>query len=235
MSTLPGRSAVRVMREQVATRPVRPANCIWETCEPRCWPGCSPARPTAGSCCESRTWTRAGCDRDWRSSSGPIWRRSTWFDGEPVVQSRRAAAYAAALEMLADRTYECFCTRREIAEAASAPHELSVAIRAPAGAARRSGPTGGGRVRRRSGCAPTALSRWSTTCTAECAEWSTTSWSGATTGWRPITSPWWSTTPTPAWTKWSAATICCPLPSARPCLAELLGHAPPTYAPYRWP
>ena len=46
------------------------------------------------------------------------------FDGEPVVQSRRAAAYAAALEVLADRTYECFCTRREIAEAASAPHGL---------------------------------------------------------------------------------------------------------------
>ena len=46
------------------------------------------------------------------------------FDGEPVVQSRRAAAYRAALEVLADRTYECFCTRREIAEAASAPHGL---------------------------------------------------------------------------------------------------------------
>ena len=46
------------------------------------------------------------------------------FDDEPVVQSRRAAAYAAALEALGDRTYECFCTRREIAEAASAPHGL---------------------------------------------------------------------------------------------------------------
>ncbi len=44
------------------------------------------------------------------------------FDGEPVVQSRRAAAYTHALELLGDRTYECYCTRREIAEAASAPH-----------------------------------------------------------------------------------------------------------------
>ena len=44
------------------------------------------------------------------------------FDGEPVVQSRRAAAYRLALDALVDRTYECFCTRREIAEAASAPH-----------------------------------------------------------------------------------------------------------------
>lgn len=44
------------------------------------------------------------------------------FDGEPVVQSRRLAAYEEALARLADRTYECFCSRREIAEAASAPH-----------------------------------------------------------------------------------------------------------------
>jgi glutamyl-tRNA synthetase len=44
------------------------------------------------------------------------------FDGEPVVQSQRLAAYQAALERLAGKTYECFCSRREIAEAASAPH-----------------------------------------------------------------------------------------------------------------
>ncbi|MGH3339356.1 MAG: glutamate--tRNA ligase family protein, partial [Propionibacteriaceae bacterium] len=44
------------------------------------------------------------------------------FDGEPVVQSQRLAAYREALLALADRTYECFCSRREIAEAASAPH-----------------------------------------------------------------------------------------------------------------
>jgi glutamyl-tRNA synthetase len=44
------------------------------------------------------------------------------FDGKPVMQSQRLATYQDALIMLADRTYECFCSRREIAEAASAPH-----------------------------------------------------------------------------------------------------------------
>jgi glutamyl-tRNA synthetase len=44
------------------------------------------------------------------------------FDDEPVVQSQRLAAYQEASAKLADRTYECFCSRREIAEAASAPH-----------------------------------------------------------------------------------------------------------------
>lgn len=44
------------------------------------------------------------------------------FDCKPVVQSQRLAAYQDALITLADRTYECFCSRREIAEAASAPH-----------------------------------------------------------------------------------------------------------------
>jgi glutamyl-tRNA synthetase len=44
------------------------------------------------------------------------------FDGEPVVQSQRLSAYEEALRRLGDRSYECFCSRREIAEAASAPH-----------------------------------------------------------------------------------------------------------------
>jgi glutamyl-tRNA synthetase len=44
------------------------------------------------------------------------------FDGEPVVQSLRRTAYETALDQLAGQTYECFCTRREIAEAPSAPH-----------------------------------------------------------------------------------------------------------------
>lgn len=41
-------------------------------------------------------------------------------DGEAVFQSRRAGHYEAALGRL--ETYECFCTRAEIAEAAQAPH-----------------------------------------------------------------------------------------------------------------
>jgi glutamyl-tRNA synthetase len=44
------------------------------------------------------------------------------FDPPTLVQSGRAEAYAAALDRLAGRIFECFCTRREIAEAASAPH-----------------------------------------------------------------------------------------------------------------
>ncbi|MFT3875143.1 MAG: tRNA glutamyl-Q(34) synthetase GluQRS [Propioniciclava sp.] len=41
-------------------------------------------------------------------------------DGPVVWQSARLALYAAALEALP--TYPCYCTRREIAEASSAPH-----------------------------------------------------------------------------------------------------------------
>ncbi|WP_160668790.1 tRNA glutamyl-Q(34) synthetase GluQRS [Pseudarthrobacter sp. ATCC 49987] len=47
----------------------------------------------------------------------------TW-DGGVVRQTDRGAHYAAAIARLAaaDLTYECFCTRREIQEAPSAPH-----------------------------------------------------------------------------------------------------------------
>lgn len=44
------------------------------------------------------------------------------FDGPVWWQSTRLAAYRAAVESLGTDVYECFCTRREIAEAASAPH-----------------------------------------------------------------------------------------------------------------
>jgi glutamyl-tRNA synthetase len=46
------------------------------------------------------------------------------WDGEVVFQSNRHDAYEAAIERLlvADRLYECFCTRAEIRAAASAPH-----------------------------------------------------------------------------------------------------------------
>src|SRR3954449_4423966 len=46
------------------------------------------------------------------------------WDGEVVFQSARHAGYDAAVERLqaAGRLYECFCTRAEIREAASAPH-----------------------------------------------------------------------------------------------------------------
>lgn len=44
------------------------------------------------------------------------------FDPPLVVQSARSEAYRTALEALQGRTFECFCSRREIREAASAPH-----------------------------------------------------------------------------------------------------------------
>lgn len=46
------------------------------------------------------------------------------WDGIPVRQSERAGLYRGAVEQLrqAGLVYECFCTRREILEAPSAPH-----------------------------------------------------------------------------------------------------------------
>lgn len=46
------------------------------------------------------------------------------WDGEIVRQSERRDLYDAAISRLADAglAYECFCTRREVLEAASAPH-----------------------------------------------------------------------------------------------------------------
>jgi len=46
------------------------------------------------------------------------------WDDEPVFQSERFALYEQAIEDLIGRglTYECFCSRREIRDAARAPH-----------------------------------------------------------------------------------------------------------------
>jgi len=49
------------------------------------------------------------------------------WDETPLVQSQRDDVYREALEKLerTERVYPCFCTRAEIARAASAPHGLS--------------------------------------------------------------------------------------------------------------
>jgi glutamyl-tRNA synthetase len=49
-------------------------------------------------------------------------------DGQVVVQSERTDRYAAVLERLIaeGRTYPCFCSRRDIREAAAAPHGPSI-------------------------------------------------------------------------------------------------------------
>ena len=45
------------------------------------------------------------------------------WDGAVVSQSDRLGLYADAISALGEDVYPCFCTRREIAEAASAPHD----------------------------------------------------------------------------------------------------------------
>ncbi len=44
------------------------------------------------------------------------------WDGEVVYQSQRLSLYEDAISQLGDLVYECYCTRAEIREAASAPH-----------------------------------------------------------------------------------------------------------------
>ncbi|HVF37754.1 MAG TPA: tRNA glutamyl-Q(34) synthetase GluQRS [Sphingomicrobium sp.] len=46
------------------------------------------------------------------------------WDGEPIVQSKRRDAYAAALDQLRAQglVYPCFCTRADIAASLTAPH-----------------------------------------------------------------------------------------------------------------
>ena len=55
------------------------------------------------------------------------------WDGEVVRQSERADLYAAAFDRLQreGRTYRCFCSRREIREAASAQHGRDPQLRYP--------------------------------------------------------------------------------------------------------
>jgi glutamyl-tRNA synthetase len=81
------------------------------------------------------------------------------WDGPAVRQSERSALYDAAIDHLAAAglVYPCFCTRREIREAATAPHEHLPEGAYP-GTCR--GLTAAERVgRRRCGCRPPA-SRW---------------------------------------------------------------------------
>lgn len=44
------------------------------------------------------------------------------FDGELIRQSERSAAYETAIKQLGDQVYECFCSRKDILSAPSAPH-----------------------------------------------------------------------------------------------------------------
>jgi glutamyl-tRNA synthetase len=61
------------------------------------------------------------------------------WDGEPLVQSERFDAHHEAIEKLVrdGHTFECFCTRREMAEAAQAPNGLDAATHRYPGTCRR--------------------------------------------------------------------------------------------------
>ncbi len=71
-------------------------------------PRCSPAAA------DSILRTLAACGFEW--------------DGEPLWQSRRSEAYAAALERLKDAgtVFPCACTRRELADSALAPDGAAI-------------------------------------------------------------------------------------------------------------
>lgn len=68
-----------------------------------------------------RERVRAACGAEQRQL-GDLRTLGLDWDGPVVRQSDRLGLYADALALLSGRTYECFCTRREIAEASSAPH-----------------------------------------------------------------------------------------------------------------
>lgn len=61
------------------------------------------------------------------------------WDGPVIHQTARRPAYEAALAQLArlGRVYPCYCSRREISEAASAPHEAAAGVRPYPGTCRR--------------------------------------------------------------------------------------------------
>jgi len=55
------------------------------------------------------------------------------YDGEPVIQTERSDIYKEVLRRMVedDRVYPCVCSRKDIDEASSAPHEQSVSLASP--------------------------------------------------------------------------------------------------------
>lgn len=64
---------------------------------------------------------RAACGAEQRNLND-LRRLGLEWDGEVIRQSERYDVYHDALDTLRERTYECFCTRKELAAVASAPH-----------------------------------------------------------------------------------------------------------------
>ena len=193
-----------------------------------------PLDRTAGSCSGSRTWTPAGCGPGWPSSSGATWRRWAWTSTASRWSSRGGPRRTRRRwQRSRDRTYECFCTRREIAEAASAPHGL---VGRYPGTCRDL--TAAERAERRRTRTPALRLR------ADGAEQTVHDLlhgEVTRTGRRhrgPPQRRGRGVQPggggrrrrLPASTRWSAATTCCPRRSTRPTWPGCSGTAPPTYA-----
>jgi hypothetical protein len=143
------------------------------------------------------------------------------WDGPVVRQSERIALYEQALGELraAGLVYECWCTRAEIREAASAPHGAlpegaypGTCLRLSAARARRArgggAPAGAARARRRGAWPSTIASPGASRAS------STTSSCAATTAPSPTTWPSWSTTPSRACARSCAAPTCSTRPRA---------------------
>ena len=126
----------------------------------RSWRGCSPAPRAAGSCCGSRTSRHARTTTSTRRASAVTWPPSgiDW-DGPVVRQSTLRPRHEAVLADLEQRglTYPCYCSRREVREAAAAPARAAsgcVPGDVPRPDRRRAPPSRGGRAARR---APAAI------------------------------------------------------------------------------
>ena len=150
------------------------------------------------------------------------------WDGEVLVQSERTALYEAALAKLP--VYECFCTRAEIREAASAAHGPVDAYPGRAWSSPRpSGrPSAPPAATPRCASTPAPPGSTSTTgCSGRRPASSTTSSSAATTARSPTTSRSSSTTPPRASARSSAAPTSSTPPRARSgWLARSARHAP---------
>ncbi len=160
--------------------------------------------------------------RPTRRASWPTSRPSGWTGtGRWSVSRSASTATERALDALRTTglTYECYCTRREIREAAAAPHgpgarypgTCRTLTRREKAERQREGRPPAIRLRAhgRGGDGPRSAGR------RPSPGWSTTSCCGATTACPPTTWPSSSTTPRRAWRRWCGATTCWPPRRAR--------------------
>lgn len=103
---------------------VQPVPCTSAIFGRRSSRGSALVRAAGGSWSGSRISTASAAVPSTRRDSSPTFALGLDWDADPVRQSDRDDAYAAALEQLEQRglVYPCWCTRAEIREAAGAPH-----------------------------------------------------------------------------------------------------------------